>query len=735
MTIVERSIIAGGAVKALGEGVIEGYLTRHTSRDKKDKHGEYFSARTNYGFDKGYAITNAFNLYHHGMGELGPIKIGRFTAFEVDAEGIKATAQLDMSNPAVPPIYAATQRGELHWSSGALPQSVRVESDGHIAQWYVIEGSLTRDPAEPDGTRVRVIKAANLGRPTDPTGDSDSGDAAALTTEGEQITHTQKESGMNPLDIIIAVLNKLGAKITGDEITSMLQDIRNVAGGDVAALEAATPDEAMMSAPPEPVMKAMTRINDLVTTRFNALNSAKAAGLLVGRLPVSTTTSSARDALNLQVGALGMNPLGAGGANPVKGAPAQIDNLAVKSKYGNLSPEEISFVLDSQIMIAKKEGERVMLGDGSESTMKAIYQVFAANALDKHGKGELTSVKSSGILRALHALKTNELDYTTQTGFGLEWVPTLWRNQLWERARRENRVLALLNQIELKAPVEEQPTESSDPTVYYVGEATDDADLNPSASKIPSSKLGTDKQTFSAKKLALRVGWSAEQNEDSIIAFAPTAQKKSLRAMSDAIDMVLLNGDTASSNNINLDGGSPAANLRYRIFDAIIKDALANGNKDALGVSVTLRLLRQTRFLLNREASSELDNIVAFIPPEMEASMLDMDEFVTMDKIGNGATALTGQIGRVDGVPVVISSQIALAASNGKVSSTPANNDFGRVVYVYRNYWNVAFLRQIRAKLIDTFDGEAWQLAMSTRLDIKQHTDGGGASILRDLAV
>ena len=119
----------------------------------------------------------------------------------------------------------------------------------------------------------------------------------------------------------------------------------------------------------------------------------------------------------------------------------------------------------------------------------------------------------------LSAIKSDELTYSTQAGFGDEWVPDLWSAQIWNRARLENAILPLFRNIEMPSNPFELPIEGTDPTVYYVPETKNETDLTISGSTnpIPDSKVGSGKVTLSAQKLALRVGFSSELVEDSVV--------------------------------------------------------------------------------------------------------------------------------------------------------------------------------------------------------------------------
>jgi len=58
----EQLIYHGGAVKALGDGKVGGYLVRFTTKDEPDLEGEFFDAKTDYGTAEKSAV-----YYNHGL--------------------------------------------------------------------------------------------------------------------------------------------------------------------------------------------------------------------------------------------------------------------------------------------------------------------------------------------------------------------------------------------------------------------------------------------------------------------------------------------------------------------------------------------------------------------------------------------------------------------------------------------------------------------------------------------
>jgi len=73
---------------------------------------------------------------------------------------------------------------------------------------------------------------------------------------------------------------------------------------------------------------------------------------------------------------------------------------------------------------------------------------------------------------------------------------------------------------------------------------------------------------------------------------------------------------------------------------------------------------------------------------------LTIASFRTIDKFGPQATLLTGQLGAVEGAPVIVSQQMLKAASNGLVHSSTGNTT-GRLLAVNRSQWRVGYRRDL----------------------------------------
>ncbi len=386
--------------------------------------------------------------------------------------------------------------------------------------------------------------------------------------------------------------------------------------------------------------------------------------------------------------------------------------------------------------------KRLPVGDPAEAVKAGLPRIVvgspydALSALDlAHGYVVLRAAKgfrgvsesfanalAHKVSRAgLSAIKADELSYSTQVGFGDEWVPDLWSAELWRQARLENVILPLFRAVEMPSNPYELPIEGADPTVYFVPETADESDLTlaGSGSAIPDSKIGSGKVTLAAKKLALRVGFSAELAEDSLTPVLAMYREQAMRALADAIDSAILNGDTetGSTGNVNSDNAAPPSGATYLAFDGLRKLPLVTTTTNAVDGSTTFDLtdLRNARFSMAHKYSVNPRNLAWIVDGGTYAKLLALEQFLTMDKAGPQATALTGQIGAVDGIPVLVSAAMPLTDADGKITIAGTNNK-GQAVCVYRPGWIVGYRRRIAVSVDYLPYYDAYQMTATVRL-------------------
>ena len=395
-------------------------------------------------------------------------------------------------------------------------------------------------------------------------------------------------------------------------------------------------------------------------------------------------------------------------------------HIEVRSKYADLDAVDMAFM------------HTWLSRSGQWSPSSAFMRELAHKAQHAVDQGAL----DGGALRGL-PVKSDELMHTSADAYGQDWVPDVWSSELWRKARTENVILPLFRVVEMPSNPFELPISGTDPSVYYVPETQDEDDLTLGATNpIPDSRIGSGKVTLTAKKLALRVGFSAELVEDAAIPLIPLYREQALRVMADAIDHVLLNGDTVTTatGNINSDDGAPTGTDKFLAFDGLRKLPLVSNTamaRDAAGAP-SVDLLRQSRFLMPPRYALRPKDCAWIVDGSTYAKLLSLPDVATVDKFGPYATVLTGEVAKVDGVPVLVSAEMPLTMADGKVNAT--GNTKGQAVCVYRPGWVVGYRRRVSATMDYLPYYDAYQMVATVRLAFAPF-DTGVASALYDIAV
>jgi HK97 family phage major capsid protein len=659
------------------DGAIGGYLVVFGDTDNKDLQGEYFTSKTELGLDW---YPRRPVLYHHGLDStLGPEMIGQIENLKMDEFGVWAEAQLDLRSRWVQKVMELVNRGVLNWSSGSLPHLVEVEQDGHIRRWPIIEGSTTPSPAEPRGTNIapakhysekttviQAFKSAGLDVP----GDLDMADAdnstPAYEIDGEQYT-------VGDFDLPFAATHthtQESEEMAENAVTvDIVKQLMKEQFKEQEIKAAAEREQVELKAKAERAEKAERELAEL-KAQMGAGGSK--------RLP---HRESEPEALN----------------DPQLGAVPQI---RVASKFDGLSVSEMA-------------------------TVGVVMKAAGKTTSSEWSKAWAEKVVREGV-PVPRGIKADELDHTTNTGFGAEWVNEIWSGNLWEKARNENVVFPRIDQFMMEAKTVNREIEGADPTVYYVGETTDEDQLtfgganNPT----PDSKVGTGEVVYTAKKLALRVPFSTELTEDSTIPIIQQFERQGSIAMLDAVDNVIINGDTATTatGNINSDDATPTAKSKYLAVNGIRKQGLVTNTAqgyDAGNATISLALMRDARAQLPKRYGSKPDNLLWIADYSTWIKMLNMDEFLTLDKAGPGATNISGVLMFADGIEVVCSGEMELTEPDGKINATPVSQDRGNALLIVRNRWSVGVRRQIRLITEMIASADAYQMYAHMRLDVQ----------------
>ena len=285
--------------------------------------------------------------------------------------------------------------------------------------------------------------------------------------------------------------------------------------------------------------------------------------------------------------------------------------------------------------------------------------------------------------------RTRAMD-TAETGYGLELVGAQYVSDLWAATRNMDTISGAIRTLPMTAPTTYVPIDGDLPEMLFVGEST--ANNSPADT---TSKTASNRVTLTAKKFTIQQIWSGEMEEDSIIAFTPFLREKLAMSASQYLGSSMYNGDTtnAGTGNINLDDANPTDTKHYLAYDGIrhywLVDATAQG-KD-MAAALDLAEINVARGKLNG-GDDDVDNAVKNINWGRSASelllvadwstymsMLDGDKVTTVDKYGPAATVLTGELGRIYGIPIVSPSYATKTEADGKAADAEASNTKGQI--------------------------------------------------------
>jgi hypothetical protein len=107
---------------------------------------------------------------------------------------------------------------------------------------------------------------------------------------------------------------------------------------------------------------------------------------------------------------------------------------------------------------------------------------------------------------------------------------------------------------------------------------------------------------------------------------------------------------------------------------------------------------------------------------------LGIGNFRTLDKLGPNATLLRGQLGAVEGIPVIVSEQMALADADGKVTDAGNVTDTGRLLLANRTQWRMGFRRELMIETTRDIQKRQNIMVVSMRLAFMERTGNRGTA-------
>lgn len=309
--------------------------------------------------------------------------------------------------------------------------------------------------------------------------------------------------------------------------------------------------------------------------------------------------------------------------------------------------------------------------------------------MEKGMKDLLLQVKTIGakqdeatVLAEIEALETkaNEVMNTGATGFGAELVPTEVMGQTLDLIPKYSALLPLLpgnhgRGLEMKEvlPVIGEAQIFSKNSEWTTGNNTITAD---------GSGPATADVTIEQGQFILNIAVSKRELAYSVEQLEAVLRDRIAKSAARTVDAYILNADTASSGNVNLDGGTPGATAYYKqVSDGIRKLGIANGA--SLGTFDEDDVV--DLFDKIGEYAADINDLLIVTNRKTYNKMLKFANLKTYDKNSTNATIQTGVLANIFGVDILVHRDMpALTDTNGKVSSTGENNTKGSIALIWK---------------------------------------------------
>ncbi len=240
---------------------------------------------------------------------------------------------------------------------------------------------------------------------------------------------------------------------------------------------------------------------------------------------------------------------------------------------------------------------------------------------------------------------------STTAGEGDEYVPTLLSGTLIERVQLELMVARLFEGVEMASnPFEIPGVALTRQRGATHAEQTADTGQTSIAKRTPVTR----KITLTAVKFAVMALLSREYEEDSLIAAIPHLQDEIVDYIAGDLEDAIINGDTTATHQ---DADVTAADDPRKSWQGLRKAALAATKTDGSNAALTAAMLRVNRKKMDAYGV-RADQLAHVVSMAGYNQLLSDTATLTLEKYGAQAVVLTGELAKVDGVPVIVTQYV-----------------------------------------------------------------------------
>lgn len=285
---------------------------------------------------------------------------------------------------------------------------------------------------------------------------------------------------------------------------------------------------------------------------------------------------------------------------------------------------------------------------------------------------------------------------------GAEWIPTNFSQDLYYQVHLATKMAALFPQISMPSNPYKLPVVAGDMTPYLQAENTTDTNTSAGTQFTASTPASTN-VTFTATKIAIRTLFSEELTEDAVFPVLDFIKNNLALTMALGLENALLNGDTTATH---MDADVTGATDVRKAWKGLRKlTQTANDTSLSTFNAANLRAMRAKMGKYGVDPSK----LAWTCSAKALMQFLGLAEVITMEKYGDNATIVRGELARLDNIPIIVSEKMRDDVNASGVNDSTTNAK-GLVLLTYVSAFMLGLKRGITVRA--RFDEERDQSVM-----------------------
>jgi len=296
---------------------------------------------------------------------------------------------------------------------------------------------------------------------------------------------------------------------------------------------------------------------------------------------------------------------------------------------------------------------------------------------------------------------------------------------IYEEMEQQLVIAPMFDRIQVDAKTFRVPVanEDTDDQVAQFASGTYATGVGDTSNVPTSNQQAISSVDFTPHKFMVTTHLAKDEEEDTVLPLIDFLRRAATRRLSRSIDKAILRGTGALTGFTGNPGGTSTYASDVKGITTMVNQVATNGLtvRTADGdTKATAANIASARALMGKYGLQLGDHLVYLTTIEGYNELVTTSDFRTVDKFGPNATYLTGSVGAIYGIPVVISEFLDNVGSNSA--------DIGALVY--KPGFMIAERRGIEIESEYEPRQQVTAMYMSTRFDFKAlSTVGSGANV------